>query len=315
MKPEKIFKTLIVATSLIVLISIGFGYGFAKLSQKGEVDINVSTSIKNTIKNSIQTGLGQSDYPTEKFSIEEEISADRISEFEFKCVVSDIKIRPYDGSKIIIQFSGDVPKEKKFRPFFEKQIDKGKVTTSIKESEDDNFSESKDGKNFKIAISFPKDVSANLQLQSIAGDINASHLKMRKMDLNSVSGSVQVQKGEMESITMRTISGDMHLGSSKVKSDTRMSSTSGDIYFEGNHQKNDLNLKSISGDIRILLPNETLLSLDSKTISGDINSEFNLEGIIEKSETALKNRNLKASTTIGLETISGDITLQKNKQN
>ncbi len=150
-------------------------------------------------------------------------------------------------------------------------------------------------------------------LGSVSGDVQASDLsggltvsttsgetKLRniagKLDVSSISGDVQLRDGKVDGATVKTTSGELSLEGvggplnlSSVSGDItvqaardsqiEISTTSGDVEYTGALARSGSNnISSISGDVTLRLPADSGFQLDASSVSGSMQSDFDLRG-------------------------------------
>jgi hypothetical protein len=188
-------------------------------------------------------------------------------------------------------------------------------------------------------------LSGAVSLASVSGDVHAGDLTggltvsttsgavqlndiAGKLDVGSISGDVKLEDGKVDGATVNTTSGEVDLdgvaGALKLTSvsgdisvrDARdgrleLSTTSGEIDYDGSLARGSANkVDSISGDVRLRLPDESGFRLDASTVSGELNSEFELRD----GQPALRGLSGVAgdgSATLTIGTTSGDIGIDR----
>jgi DUF4097 and DUF4098 domain-containing protein YvlB len=198
----------------------------------------------------------------------------------------------------------------------------------------------------RIEISVP--VGSVVRASSVSGDVSVRGTAGRTL-VNSVSGDVEVRdaideielhtvSGEIRADKLRgrvranTVSGDIELndiaGNFRGKSvsgsltargaldDLEFESLSGDVEFRGDFRgTGTFSANTHSGDLRLTLPENLAATLELKTFSGSMRTEFPLT--LQPGESVGR-RSREMRTTINgggarirLGTFSGDITIQK----
>ena len=171
------------------------------------------------------------------------------------------------------------------------------------------------------------DVSGGLTAGTTSGDVRLEDVA-GKLEVNTVSGGVKLEDGKIDGATVNTTSGDVNLdgvagpinvgtisGDVAVRdghsTQLAISTTSGEFNYSGDlapGQPNTIN--TVSGDVKLELPEDSGIRLDTSTISGDISNDFDL------SDRAEGLRSLKGvvgdgSTNLTVGTTSGDISIEK----
>jgi hypothetical protein len=135
---------------------------------------------------------------------------------------------------------------------------------------------------------------ANIDLETVSGEIRLDNIRGKDLNAETVSGSIQISGGTFNQITWQTISGDVALtdiAGTVPKGET----TSGSINIL-NCAFTEMYLYTMSGDIQAtLLGNSQDYRIKAQSVSGDIEKDRG---------------NDQADQQIYMETVSGDIDLQ-----
>ena len=164
-----------------------------------------------------------------------------------------------------------------------------------------------------------------LEIQTVSGDIIADNACCPQIALQSISGDIE-GSDMAGNVLADTKSGDITLGGSFVEvkagsmsGDVELTCTadlvtctsmSGDVTVEIETQPSELKVSSKSGDCSVCIPDGQGFTVSLHTVSGDLNTEFELVGAIgRKSASAVYldggNKNYSISS------ISGDVSLEK----
>ena len=131
----------------------------------------------------------------------------------------------------------------------------------------------------------------DLDLHTVSGDISGSEVN-GEIKANSVSGGINLRNSQGNLAYLRTTSGNIR------------------AELEAINSTSDMSLSTISGDIILYLPADAAFYLDINTISGDINTRF--EVLIDGSdERKLQGTVGGGGINININTVSGDISLRK----
>lgn len=187
-------------------------------------------------------------------------------------------------------------------------------------------------------------VEANdLSIQTASGDINANHTCCPQMTFKTISGDIEgsdlagnviaesksgdiTLSGAFVEVKANTISGDVDISGtagtvhgSSMSGDVDVNSTadivhcssmSGDVTAEIDTVPHELHVDSKSGDCCVRIPDGQGFHISLRTMSGDMDTEFELVGTLGKKSTDAiyldgGDRNFSISS------ISGDISLEK----
>lgn len=164
-----------------------------------------------------------------------------------------------------------------------------------------------------------------LDIQTVSGDIIADNACCPQIILQSISGDIE-GSDMAGNVLAGTKSGDITLSGSfvEVKADSMSgdveltgtadlitcTSMSGDVTVEIETLPSELKASSKSGDCCICIPDGQGFTVNLHTVSGDLNTDFELVGTIgRKSASAVYLDGGNRTYTIS--SISGDITLEK----
>jgi len=147
-----------------------------------------------------------------------------------------------------------------------------------------------------------------LTFKSASGELEADDLNGRTVHAESASGDIQLT-GSFDTVRASTASGDIQLeGSAR---ELRCSTASGDMEVSLDQMPEKLEASSKSGDCVIAMPDGEGFTLQFSTVSGELDSEFQLVGPIGKrSGEAIYLDG--GGRTFRVSTISGDINLHQN---
>lgn len=144
-------------------------------------------------------------------------------------------------------------------------------------------------------------VSGDVELEDINGDIEAKtvsgnlavHRSKGSVEASSVSGDVEIRdNAEARFVTAKSISGGIRYD--------------GVIYDNGRYE-----FSSQSGDVRILVPAGSNFDLESKTFSGDIESDFDIRVVGKISTHEIRGTVGKGGADVRANSFSGNVELRK----
>ena len=173
-----------------------------------------------------------------------------------------------------------------------------------------NFNNSRDQLDLKVYVPTTLEIEFT-QLQSISGKIKIKDFNTEALNILSTSGKVDLKNVFTESTEIKTISGNVYIDQS---SGLRLfESISGDLLFsqETKSFESDLFLKTTSGDVTLQYLDSSNFSLYSKTISGEVDSDFD-----HLTHKPLNNKTVKEQLKlpqIRFVSISGDLKIKKMK--
>src|SRR6266545_4846005 len=171
------------------------------------------------------------------------------------------------------------------------------------------------------------DLEGGLTAGTTSGEVQLNNV-LGKLQVNTISGDVRLEDGKVDSATVNTTSGEVDLDGvagalniGTVSGDVAVrdahdgqltvSTTSGSFEYSGDLAHGESNaVNSISGDVKFELPSESSMRLDASTISGSINSDFDLTNR-EEGLRSLKGVAGDGATSLTVGTTSGDISIEK----
>lgn len=146
-----------------------------------------------------------------------------------------------------------------------------------------------------------------LIFKSASGDLDAGNLSGRTVQAGCASGDIRLT-GRFDTVQANTASGDVELeGSARELS---CNTTSGDVAVQVDQVPEKLEMSSKSGDCEIAMPDGEGFTLQFSTVSGELESDFQLVGPIGKrSGEAIYLDG--GGRTFRMTSISGDINLRQ----
>ena len=150
---------------------------------------------------------------------------------------------------------------------------------------------------------------SQLRFKSASGDLDLSGA-CESLKAETASGDITL-RGQIEDAALKSASGDIELEG--LVSQFRGSTMSGDVRLETSRLPQAMEMSSKSGDLEARIPDSGPFSVQSKTVSGDITSDF-FEGRISTRSFSF-NFSLDEAADDGpvyrMETVSGDVSLRK----
>ena len=130
--------------------------------------------------------------------------------------------------------------------------------------------------------------------------------------LESVSGDIEAE-GHFDSLEVTSSSGDVEFTGDCGANHIKCSSISGDIGVESDVLPLSMELSSKSGDIEARIPDSGPFTVQCRTISGDIRSDF-FDGVISTRRFSFsygQEDKLEGAPVYRLSTVSGDVSLER----
>lgn len=158
--------------------------------------------------------------------------------------------------------------------------------------------------NYKNAVCSPL---SEINLTSTSGVISLGGFNATNLNVKSVSGNVTIKTCQISTINIDTTSGGVYtqdiVGSTLV-----VKTVSGSSKLKFNKPISDVSIKSTSGSVELIL-SESIVGYEVKfnTKSGKYSSEFE-----EKSDDNKKSFGSGISSSMQVETVSGNLAIKKN---
>lgn len=122
---------------------------------------------------------------------------------------------------------------------------------------------------------------STLDAKTASGDLTVAAEISGDATVKTVSGDVRLQGAVHGDVQAQTVSGDVHV--SRVGGSVTTKSVSGDVRVES-IREGKATLQSVSGDIVLGVERGTSLDVDANSVSGDLDSQVELEGEIARLE-------------------------------
>ncbi len=145
-----------------------------------------------------------------------------------------------------------------------------------------------------------KDVSGSIYLEGVAGDTKAETVSGR-ISVNEIQGA----------LASKSVSGDIDITSGSEVKEARAETISGSIMANYILGQGEHYYKTVSGNINMELPADSEFSLNAKTFSGSINTDYEItiSGKIDNKD--IKGIVGKGGPELSLESFSGSIRIKK----
>lgn len=158
--------------------------------------------------------------------------------------------------------------------------------------------------NYKNAVCSPL---SEINLTSTSGVISLGGFNATKLNVKSVSGNVAIKTCQISTLNIETTSGGVYT-QDVIGSNLVIKTVSGASKLKFNVPISDVSVKSTSGSIELILP-ESIVGYEVKfnTRSGRYTSEFE-----EKSDDNKKTYGSGISSSMQVETVSGNLAIKKN---
>lgn len=151
------------------------------------------------------------------------------------------------------------------------------------------------------------------------GNVTLNKVTAKEVSLDLLNGDIDIQNSPIDTLVMNDLNGDVRVNGyiRNLSADTLNS----DFYLT-KKDTNDANvkIKTVSGDVKLSLPSQMNLTIDSKTTHGEVKNRLsNLESIDEHptKQKAHYHRIVSGETdnaVVNITTTSGDIFLKDSKK-
>lgn len=133
----------------------------------------------------------------------------------------------------------------------------------------------------------------NMTLKTVSGEIDTNNIDTKELLITSTSGDITLEKIETKNSKIKTISGSIEIESitGKIKANT----VSGDVDINNLLVTNNSSITTTSGDIDIKIDETSTCIINTKTVSGDVDS--------------INNTGKDSNLVLELKTTSGDISI------
>lgn len=140
-----------------------------------------------------------------------------------------------------------------------------------------------------LEIRVPSDVQVSAN--SVSGDVSVSGVR-GEVSANSVSGDVRLERIRATSISAHSVSGDV------------------DVSADALSGRGDLSFVTVSGDVTLALPDDIDADVSITTVSGELDSEFQMQLGGRMSRRHLEARIGRGGRRLDIKTVSGDVRLK-----
>ena len=165
-----------------------------------------------------------------------------------------------------------------------------------------------------------------LSCHSTSGEIKLSNIKAKELSISDTSGDCELNDVEAESIQTKTTSGDVKIkdvkvdriiasqvsGTFKIKGIGKsldLKGVSGSIEVDLDEMAEEIQMETVSGDMELDIPENDGFELTFNTVSGNIKSDFDLSGSLNKKSS--KYTYGEGKSQINIRSTSGDLRVNK----
>lgn len=232
----------------------------------------------------------------------------QLKEIYIHSVSSDVSIFSTDEENIKIHFYGrsaTALKSKKALPKLITNLEGSKLKIEI-EYPKTLFSWAADE---LLDIYIPRDYRDNVIIDVVSAEVDISNLDINNFQCKTVSGDLKIKSLGSDSLTLKTTSGDVNI--MNFTGNLKANLVSGDIDVGYKVFDNNVDIKTISGKVTIDLPQNAEFYLKTNTISGEVIAKFPITIISFNKMNQLEGTVGTGDNSIIINTVSGDIYLNK----
>lgn len=147
--------------------------------------------------------------------------------------------------------------------------------------------------------------TGNATITSVSGDQQLIGFREGHLTSSTTSGEVEVMElVDGQDVRITTVSGDIDVQGELVSG--AINTTSGEVTVNADQLGKELTLQSISGSLKVELPQETPFTLESRTVSGDVDIHSSDFTYTLKSKTQVTGSNGDGGPKLSIKTTSGD---------
>lgn len=154
-----------------------------------------------------------------------------------------------------------------------------------------------------------KNVSGKSELKTAGGNIRVESSN-GNMEASTAGGNITIETSS-GNVEANTAGGDINITGSNGIIEAK--TAGGDVIVNYTGENKGIELKTSGGDIKLYVPSDFAADINLKTSSGDINTNFEYVGTINKSKTKIEGKINGGGKTVTCKTSGGDIILEKIK--
>ncbi len=230
---------------------------------------------------------------------------DQLKEIYIHSVSSDVSVFSTDEEDIKIHFYGrSALKSEKALPKLITNLEGSKLKIEIEYPKVLFYNA-----NVVLDVYIPQDYRENIIIDTASADVDISNLDINNFQCKTASGDLRIESLGSDNLTLNTASGDVDIVdfSGNLKADL----VSGDIDVGYRVFDNNVDIKTISGKVKIDLPQNAEFYLKTNTVSGEVVAKFPITIISFNKMNQLEGTVGTGDNRIIIDTVSGDIYLNK----
>ena len=230
---------------------------------------------------------------------------DQLKEIYIHSVSSDVSVFSTEEEDIKIHFYGRIAlKSDKALPKLITNLEGSKLKIEIKYPKVVFY-------NAKVVLDvyIPQDYRENIIMDTVSSDVDINNLDIKNFQCKTVSGDLQIESLGSDNLTLKTTSGNVNV--LDIIGNLKADSVSGNVNVGYRVFDNNIDIKTISGKVNIDLPQNAEFYLKTNTVSGEVVAKFPITIISFNKMHQLEGTLGTGDNSIIIDTVSGDIYINK----
>jgi len=230
---------------------------------------------------------------------------DQLKEIYIHSVSSDVNVFSTDEEDVKIHFYGRSSlKSEKALPKLITNLEGSKLKIEIEYPKVLFYNA-----NVVLDVYIPQDYRENIIIDTVSADVDISNLDINNFQCKTVSGDLRIESLGSDNLTLNTTSGNINI--LNILGNLKVDSVSGNINVGYKVFTQDIDIKTISGKVKIDLPQNAEFYLKTNTVSGEVVAKFPITIISFNKMNQLEGTVGTGDNSIIIDTVSGDIYLNK----
>ena len=230
---------------------------------------------------------------------------DQLKEIYIHSVSSDVSVFSTDEEDIKIHFYGrSALKSEKVLPKLITNLEGSKLKIEIEYPKVLFYNA-----NVVLDVYIPQDYRENVIIDTVSADVDISNLDINNFQCKTVSGDLRIESLGSDNLTLNTTSGNINI--LNILGNLKVDSVSGNINVGYKVFTQDIDIKTISGKVKIDLPQNAEFYLKTNTVSGEVVAKFPITIISFNKMNQLEGTVGTGDNRIIVNTVSGNIYLNK----
>ena len=209
------------------------------------------------------------------------------NKIDIDATVANITVQPTENGEAYSELVGEVTYSGDVKPYLyvRNQGDRFIVKVNYGDSGSMNILQS----GLELRIYLPQEVSADLEIATVSGEVAVSDLSTGQVEIRTISGNVDIKYVYTDEIEVESVSGNVNIEQSRLAS--------------------DYDIKTVSGNVSVAAEDETELQLDYSSISGEGIYDYPFNEIMEIDDNELQLMSGSGEFEMRVRTTSGDFRL------